>query len=342
MKPEHYKDNEFIHLIGKHIGEGRKVMDIKLSNALPKNEMYEIPFNRIDEMDLNSFGKSIPYSRTNVVNIERYMLWYWSPIIGADCILLYLHLWEYCRREDGIDICYPKTKELELKMKMSRPTLNKSINILEENNFLIKIRRINKLNKKETSPVYKLRDTVPFLSKEQYMSLPDELKEKHDDYMKKFAKNETIDEENATNDAKIHLVAGSNKFLSKKARDEIGSLIEFQNKANYLLENMTEEQALKLTAYDDLLDGLMTAKLSKPSVEIHYKDAMLYNDEANCRIYVILQNEDFKSFHIESGVNYATEALYRFILQRYGKDQLEYLLDYVTLEEFISTNLESL
>jgi hypothetical protein len=59
-------------------------------------------------MNHNKNGESIPYSRNNVVNLEGYLLWYWSPIIGGEAIILFLHLWEYCNQDEGVDICYPK------------------------------------------------------------------------------------------------------------------------------------------------------------------------------------------------------------------------------------------
>ncbi|MEK1828895.1 hypothetical protein AAAC51_07040 [Priestia megaterium] len=72
-------------------------------------------------------------------------------------------------------------------------------------------------NNKETSPIYKIRQTIPMLSKEQYNGLPSYLKDKHDIFMKKYGTDAKMDYfQHDSKEVIGDLLSRSEKIVSKK------------------------------------------------------------------------------------------------------------------------------
>lgn len=288
-----YKKDEYIHFIYEKTGETKKVKAKNESERdKPKHNLIEIPFSHIEAMNLNNRGEVVPYSAKNVINFSRYMAWYWCPIIGADACMLYMHLTEYC---DDTDICYPKLQELADKMKRSKPTITKLLAVLEENNFLVVIHRLNRLaNNKETSPIYKLRQTIPLLSKEQYRMLPEKLQDKHDDFMDKYGKyaNQELfafDSSETWNE----LVGSGEKIISKSTRKKIRDIMYKEQDREYLLTNLEDN-----VKTDDFHNELMQL-VSKPTFDMMYKDTMTVL-ESPLIAHVIVPSEDTRDYLKES------------------------------------------
>lgn len=280
-KPDGYKDNEYSHFMRVN---GKRV---------------ELSFEEIERLSLNKTGNEIPFSVMNVVNIERYMMYYWKPFLTADGVFLYLHLWEFCRKEDGVDICYPSIDELASRLDTSRPTVVSKIKKLEEYNFLIQIHRHNKLNNnKETSPIFKLRQTMPFLSKELYEKLNPFLQKKHDDYMAKFATDSHLERfsiSGSTNKEKIAVSFGD-VMVTKKTRTEIDKAIELGEQEAYIMDNVSDEMKETLTSPEEFVNKLMESGMSRPTAQTVFSNGFtLYNPESKIG-YIIVPSEDNKQF----------------------------------------------
>jgi Helix-turn-helix domain len=287
-----YKKDEYIHFIYEKTGEYQKVKGKNNSERMqPKYNQIEIPFNKIESLNLNNRGESVPYSHKNVINFSRYMAWYWCPIIGADACMLYMHLTEYC---DDTDICYPKIDELADKMKRSKPTVNKNLDILEENNFIIIIHRLNKLaNNKETSPIFKLRHTIPLLSKEQYFMLSKKLQKKHDEFMEKYGAgrqefipydhSQTLDE----------LLMTGEKIISKSARSKIDNILKNEQEKEYLLVKLSKYDTVKLEGFHQ---ALMQAGFSKPSFDLFFRESISVYIREERSVHIIVKDESTKDY----------------------------------------------
>ncbi|WP_025731393.1 helix-turn-helix domain-containing protein [Heyndrickxia ginsengihumi] len=328
MKPKDYKEEEFIHFI-------RKSKEDK-----SKTEMYEIPFSEIEGVDLNRRGVSIPYTRNNVINLERYLLWYWSPIIGGNAIILYLHLWEYCNQDEKVDICYPKLSELAMKMGVrDTRTIVSLLNKLQDNNFLVWAYRLNKENNnREDSPVFKLRETIPLLSKEQYEKLPMKLKKKHDQYMEKFASNTmmerfTYDSRDTIDD----LMKKSDIIITKKSRKEIDEVLKKQDEEAFILENLPDSLKGTLKSSDEIYEGLQKAGFSKPASEIYYPNLLSVYDSNTLTAYLITRTEEHKRFLEEEQTEGQLEKL-QVCLDNFYNSVFE--IKYVTAKQFIIKTLK--
>ena len=265
VKPKDYKDDEFRHVLYKG----------------NKKELVEIPFHEVEKINLNNKGKSVPFGNKNVVNLNRYMLRYWTPIIGSNAVLLYLHLWEFCI-DEGVDMCYAKTEYLAEKMKLSKPTILSALQALEDNNFIFRIRRFNLLgSKKETSPLIILRETIPLLSREQYHTLPKSIQEMHDKYMEKFAKEETMDMfsyDSVNTYKRLHYVG--DKIVSKKARAKLDAVLANDEQEDYLMDILPDELKSTLTPHDILKEKLLEGGFSTASAFGFFDGAiMIYNEK---------------------------------------------------------------
>ncbi|MFE4029308.1 hypothetical protein ACFX4N_24460 [Priestia sp. YIM B13551] len=272
-----YKEDEFIHFLREDNGE---MMEIKISNGKGVRKMHdkrEIPFSDIVLTNLNKQGESIPFANNGVINVNRYMFTFWTNVIGPECVHLYYLLNEYCN--DETDICFPKESELAQRIGISSPTtLRKKLRLLQENNFILIINRLNKLaNNKETSPIYKIRQTIPMLSKEQYNQLPKYLKEKHDDFMQKYGRDLEMDY--FLHDSKEtigELLSNSEKIISKKNRAAIDKLIENSEQSDYILNTLTPYEKMSCNQFHKLLQD----QWSKPSYEMIFNDSIcIYNED---------------------------------------------------------------
>ncbi|NYV66550.1 helix-turn-helix domain-containing protein [Bacillus sp. Gen3] len=333
MKPVSYKDDEFIHFIYKDKGEFVQRGKGENKKEYPKKEKIEIPFNEIEKMNLNKNGESIPYSRNNVVNLERYLLWYWSPIIGGEAIILFLHLWEYCNQDEGVDICYPKITELCEKMGKSRPTINKILETLEENNFLVVIHRLNKeSNNRETSPIYKLRQTVPLLSKEQYLKLSPKLQAKHDEYMQKFVNDKQLEYFTYdVNETIETLLSKGDKIISKSARAKIKEIINSEKQTEHLISILPESIRLTLKR-DSLLDALERVGMSKPMRDTFYKDMMSIYIEETETVHLLVNDNNLLELLSNETSSFGIDRLFSALQILYNIENMK--IEYYTIEQY--------
>lgn len=321
MKPNSYKDEEFIHFVRQKTGEFKEVKaKLDSTRKHPKYDLFEIPFSDIERIQLNRRGENIPYTRNNVVNLERYILRYWQPIMGSDAVMLLLNLWEYCNRDEGIDICYPKVSDLAEMMGRSVPSITKNLKILEENNFLLVIHRLNrKANNKETSPCFKLRETVPLISREQYLTLPPSLREKHDEYIEKYGRGEIQMEyfTHSSDDTVGELMSRADKLVSKKARQQIEDIIQSEQEAEFLITKLPDElkETMKRESLHKILEG---AGFSKPMRELVLGDAISIYHKQTGEVDIIVRKEDNKQL-LEDGINESfSEKLQKAMTTAYG------------------------
>lgn len=324
VAPKNYQKDDFIHYIQIRSNENRFEGIGKTSTTgqrnYPNKDMYEVSFEDIENMNLNKIGNEIPYASMNVINIERYMLYFWSLIMDSDCILLYLHLWEYCDRTNGVDICYPKMNELQERLGVSKPTLIKKIKMLEENNFLVQIHRLNKKdNNRETSPIFKLRQTIPMLSREQYQKLPKLMQKKHDDYMKKFVKDYSMNMFSPLGSDTIQqlIEQKGDKIITSKIRSEIEKVISNEQEIEYIRENLSSKMKETLIESSQFYCELQSCGMSKPASEFLFKDCITTYDPESKIAYIITPDKSSRDFILNNLTDHQKDILAKTLINMY-------------------------
>jgi hypothetical protein len=302
-RPHGYDVDGYVHFIEKEIDS----IECESTKRLKDKEMFEIEFDAIERINLNKIGNEIPFTN-NVVNLERYMMMYWKPLLDSDCILLYLHLWEYCKdRDDGVDMIYPKIKDLIQRFSTTRPTLLAKLKKLEEYNFLVVIHRLNKRNgNKEDSPVIKLRRTIPMLTREQYYKLNPYLQKKHDEYMDKFANDMQMRMYNHDGEnLKVDLIQTyGDKIITKKMREEIDRSLMDAEAEQYILEHLDSDLKDTLMTSKDISSMLIDGRFySKPTAEMYFKDVMSIYNKDTYTVTFIAKDDSQKEFIYEVPIN---------------------------------------
>ncbi len=336
-RPIDYDADGFIHFIEKRTGETHWIGKDDKLRQMPTTEMFEVGFDYIENLNLNKVGNEIPFTNNNV-SLERYMMYYWKAIMDSECILLYLHLWEYCiDRDKGVDIVYPKMKELAERLQISKPTLLKKLKMLEDNNFLIVIHRLNKRrDNKESSPLIKLRRTIPLLTKEQYFKLTPFLQRKHDDYMKNFASESQLERFGTKGSDTVDSIINDvgDRIVSKKTRQEIKNLLRDEQDEAYIMVNLPSPIRETLIEASDLIEGVIDAKvLSKPSAEYYFSESTTVYDKNSSSVHIILRKKVTKDFLNSGGLtDKQRQGLVEYFSDKFG-DVSE--LQLYTTEEYI-------
>ncbi|MCY7949010.1 helix-turn-helix domain-containing protein [Bacillus atrophaeus] len=319
-RPSNYDAEGYVHFIEKRTGSTHKIGHGENQRDMPDKEMYEIPFDYIERLNLNKVGNEIPFSMNNVWNVERYMAYYWKQIIGAEAIFVYYQLWEYCDKDNGVDICFPKMSELAERCGISKGSLIDKIKRLEENNFLIQVHRLNKrVNNKEDSPIFKLRRTIPLLSKEQYKKLKPFMRKKHDKYMEEFANNShleyyTLKGEEVLNDLIDNY---GDRIITSKTRKEIKDTLLSAEAEEYILDNLPENLKNSMMSSKEFSDFLIDNRVySKPSTEYLFKDTMVVYDSSIMTLYLIIKEKEACQYLSEVIIEKDREKL-QFALEKY-------------------------
>ncbi|RKJ68548.1 hypothetical protein D7X33_24300 [Butyricicoccus sp. 1XD8-22] len=330
-----YKKDEFDYFVYQPTGKYEVVRSkAEYTRKRPILERIIINFEDIEKLDLENKGEQVPFTHKHVVNTPLYLLYYWSPIIGDRACFLYLQLLTYCREEK--DFLWDKLKEIAVRMKTSQNTLNKYLTILEEHNFIIKIHRNNKLdNNRQTSPIIKVRQSIPILSKELYEQLPDRLKIWHDEFMNKYGRNTFMPEqEYDANETLNELLSNGQKIINSKTKKKIQDLLQEEQALDYIKMKLQYSSNLKTTEFHEFL--LNNQQLvTKASYETFFVDSILYYDEE-------LNNVDFvarpltKTFFSEQyNGEYYKGRLHLAIHHLYGLKPEVYKLNIFTFEEYM-------
>ncbi|HFK1543549.1 TPA: hypothetical protein ACGXM3_005384 [Bacillus cereus] len=284
-----YKPSEFRYFVNEHTGEFETVSAKgKTERSHPIMVKREIDFEDIEKLDLDIRGESVPFSGRHVINLPRYMAYYWSPIIGDRACWLYVVLTTYCNRYDFL---WTKLTELEYKLsKWSRPTLLKYLKVLEENNFIVIVHRFNKNNKngREDSPIIKVRQTIPLLSQEQYNMLSDDDKERHDDFIRQYCKNVPLDRFSYdSGDTMNELLQDSKVVPTKKMKKKIDAILEEEKAVDLIKTKLSLDE--KLIKSEELHQAIIdSGKFGKPTYDQSLSDSIsIYNEHTESVVMII-------------------------------------------------------
>lgn len=330
-----YKAEEFEYFVYQETGryEMQKGKD-NIIRRQPILEKVVINFEDIEQLDLENRGERVPFTHKHVINTPLYLMYYWSPIIGDRACFLYLQLLTYCREDR--DFLWDKLKEIAVRNKISsHNTLTKYLDVLEKHNFIVIVHRLNKKdNNRQTSPIIKVRQSIPLLSKELYEQLPERLKQWHDDFMDRYGKSTKMPEETYKSKETVNeLIDNGQVLLTSKTRQRIQELIAEENAIDYIKSKLQFSNNLKTTELHELLAS--HSILTKPAYDTFFSDSLVYyDDELNCIDFIVKpigqtlltesRNEEFYK-----------SKLYLIIHHLYGLQPEEYDLNIYTFEEYM-------
>lgn len=330
-----YRSDEFIYFIEEPTGEFEQTGGKGGSKRnRPIKRKIVIEYDKIDSLDLERRGEQVPFTHKHVVNTPQYMLFYWSPLIGSEPCWLYNQLLSYCREDR--DFLWDKLEELALRVRMSRPTLNKYLDVLEEHNFIIKVHRLNtKDNNRQTSPIIKVRQSVPLLSKELYEQLPDSIKKQHDKFMDRYGKNSSMEDSLYDSNETLNelLVSGQVKVTQKMKR-KVDGLIREEKAIDYISIKLELSEQMKIKEFHEFLTSDKNY-LSKPAYDTFMQDSFIfYNKEKSCVDLVV---KDFtKKIFCENDIGKMYEDKFRLVAEKlYGIEGEEFEFYYYTFEEYV-------
>lgn len=185
-----FKDNGYNSSKYKHfriVGTGETfISEVKSKSGVGnrKREVtnrVEIPYTNIEDINLDAIGEHIPQNETDFFLVSNYLLDFWGSVLGSEVIYTYLMLRRYAYGRK--DFCFPDVDTICIKMKKTRPTINKYLSILEEHGFILVFYRYDKDNRQDSSPLFKIRRYIPVITEEMYEALPDKLKKAHDELL---------------------------------------------------------------------------------------------------------------------------------------------------------------
>lgn len=294
---EGYNADRYIHYRLIPTGKFEIINTVRNGKELPlRREIFEkriLQFDEIKELNLDNNGLDVRTSGDDFTLIHNYLLDFWGAIIGSEALALYSHLKRYCFGPK--DFCFPNMDVIAAKMKKTRNTVVKYLDILEEYGFILKINRLDKeRNNGDSSPFFKIRRYIPLLSLELIEVLPDFLKVEHDKFLAKcngIELNEKISSYELVED----LIKNGETIKTKKNSKKLEQLKMEQNYREYLLKIMKPDD---VQLWAEFLRAI-EKKVSKPSFETWFQHSLLFMDRNhNSKIHLVFQN-NFAKEHTE-------------------------------------------
>jgi DNA-binding transcriptional regulator YhcF (GntR family) len=139
-------------------------------------------------------GARMPEMQGNKVITTNYFNTYWGRIMGARNFRVFMVLSQFAYGNK--DFSYPSLQTLADICDMSPNTVKTAIKELEELGFVIQVQVLDE-NEENQNNIYIIRKTTPFLSIEQFQSLPKRMQDSHKKYIANIEESERISLSNA-------------------------------------------------------------------------------------------------------------------------------------------------
>lgn len=148
----------------------------------------EITLEEFNALTLEDANR-MPEIQGNKVIITNYFNTFWGRIMGARNFRVFLVLSQFAYGNK--DYSYPSWDTLAEICGMSKNTVKAAVRTLEDLGFVLQVQVFNKRGENENN-IFLLRKTTPFLSIEQYESLPPKMQESHRVYLENIEKSERV------------------------------------------------------------------------------------------------------------------------------------------------------
>ncbi|AUM64958.1 replication initiation protein [Brevibacillus laterosporus] len=171
-------------------GIKKPVSRIRIVKGKPVEQTYDqevlqrvyYTYQDFQTLRLEKLGVNLPIDNKGFTTISNYFLDFWGAVMGATATSLFIHLTRYCYGDK--DFCFPDLPTIAVKMKMTTTTLHKYMDILEQHGFIFRFWLQNpEENNNDCGIIYKVRRTIPILSRELVENLSKPFQSMHDRYM---------------------------------------------------------------------------------------------------------------------------------------------------------------
>lgn len=322
-----YESEKYVHYRSVPSGEFKpvKVKSSKAGEVLkPVMKEIKVPFNEVRDLNLDKLSPAVPLADTEDFTImSNYLVDFWGAIIGDSPISAYMHLKRYCYGKK--DYCYPDLETIAFKMKKSINALKGYLDILEEHGFIVKfLRRDVTDNNRNVSPLFKIRRTVPIITKEMYDSLPDKLKELHDEYMKNLEGVQFANKIVSTKDA-IEPIVDAGEDMNRKEREkQVEEIIRKGQLEEYVIQSLEHDKRVENSMFHDYIKE----KISKPSYDTWIKNSIIITGYDS--IKVLCSNEFVRDWVQERYSKMITEWAERELSLHFVEVDCQLITDYIT------------
>ncbi|MDC3424378.1 helix-turn-helix domain-containing protein [Aquibacillus sp. 3ASR75-11] len=237
----------------------------------------------IANFQLESHTKLLPDMNGNKTIINNYLLRFWGPTFDPKCggnvAYTYIILLSYCWDKDYTWI---SLDTIAKQITSSKQTVRKYLDILEKSGFIIRFWREQEDDERlQGTILIKVRQTLPFLSREQYNQLPKSLRKEHDRFLRRIKKESQFEFDLSHNYADVYEQLRAEVIDVKKPtgvlKEEIERMDEYQEEyenAKMKMSHKEEEQ------WNSILERIET-KISKPSFDTWFKKTVAYKDKEN-------------------------------------------------------------
>lgn len=281
----------------------RKYQDKKTGKIIEQTYLKSIPREitfteqQVKNFTLEDKGTPIPRVHGNFTAVDNYFFDYWGYFLGSRATTAFMHLLRYCY---GSDVCYPSIPLIAAKMNCTRQSLNTYFEILEKYGFIYRFwtRKPNDNNKNGTI-IFKVRQTIPFLSEELIEQLPPILKKEHEKDVKRLSESYHIQLSEHVDYQEVYqefLTYGKPQESKLKKREhnkhsDYNQLIKL--KRDMLLTSLSDEERL---IHQKIID-ILRSEMSKPSFEFWFEKCVIKPLE---QYYILFVPDEITIQHLQS------------------------------------------
>lgn len=272
---ESYNAERYIHYRLVETGEFENVETKRGAGVLnvrkPILVKHVVSFEDVKKINLDDYGLDVRTHAGSFTQIHNYFLDFWGSILGSDAVALFMHLKRYCYGELK-DFCFPNIELIQFKMKKgSKNTILKNLELLEKYGFIAKILRMDvERNNALSSSFIKIRRYIPVLSQELIDSLPNRLKQEHDEFIAN-ANGIILNEDFSVKEAVRDLIETA---VVMKSKSQETKEKELKREGRLLEYTMSQLNDVEIEEWKLILDHIKDL-LGKPSFDTWFSRTVL-------------------------------------------------------------------
>ncbi|MEN0645520.1 helix-turn-helix domain-containing protein [Alkalicoccobacillus gibsonii] len=276
---------------GQYINQPYMVDGKECLRKNPVQKKVFFPEDVVKEFSLNVYGKNVEADilSGNFTQIPNYYIYFWQPFIKSQCLGLFLTLLSHCYQRD---YCFPSLNTLAAYSGHSKNTIKKYLDVLEEYGLIFRFNVINPEDDRkhghhlEDTPLIKVRNKVPFISKELLNKLPKELQYQHEKFMQKYFQGYNLVElmDQLDSDS-IYTELREQGMELNNGQQVFDNASKTKNRRTQILKHFTPQQI----EFDKILHEKYFSRLHKASFDTWIKST-LFKAEGN-KLTVYSQND---------------------------------------------------
>lgn len=291
-----YREEDYIHyrVVKTGVYDSEEVKSAKNGKRIkPILKNIKVSFEEVKALRLDSFSPAVPIGDTEDFTVmSNYLIDFWGAIIGSEAVSVYMHLRRYAYGKK--DYCFPDIELIALKMNKSVNSVKKYMDVLEEYGFIAKFLRKDKTkNNKDVSPLFKIRRYIPMITREMYDSLPEKLRELHDDVMKELENVTFASNIVGTKNVIEPIVDNGEEINNKEVERKIEEVIRQGKLEEFVLNTISDENR----SLNENLHEFFAKRISKPSYETWVKNTIIIDEvDKEGRLKLLVNNEFAKDW----------------------------------------------